>query len=90
MTTGRHALFIGGSLGGLFAAHLLRAAGWQADVFERSAEDLAGRGAGLGTHEALIQVLRRIGIDTDTARALVKLAYAIRVATLPVNWRCRA
>jgi len=67
MTASRHALIIGGSLGGLFAAHLLRASGWQVDVFERSSEDLAGRGAGLGTHEALIQMMRRIGIDADTA-----------------------
>ena len=67
MTTGRRALIIGGSLGGLFAAHLLRAAGWQADVFERSREDLAGRGAGLGTHDALLRVLRRLGIDAETS-----------------------
>src|SRR5438477_6657322 len=65
MNTGR-ALIIGGSLGGLFAAHLLRSIGWRVDVFERSAEDLASRGAGLGTHEALVHVLRRIGIDTET------------------------
>ncbi|MEA2870811.1 MAG: hypothetical protein QOH67_787 [Hyphomicrobiales bacterium] len=62
MTTGR-ALIIGGSLGGMFAAHLLRAAGWRVDVFERSGEDLAGRGAGLGSHEALVAILKRIGID---------------------------
>jgi len=62
MTTGR-ALIIGGSLGGMFAAHLLRAAGWRVEVFERSAEDLAGRGAGLGSHEALVAILKRIGID---------------------------
>src|SRR5256714_1118172 len=60
------ALIIGGSLGGLFAAHLLRSIGWRVDVFERSAEDLASRGAGLGTHEALVHVLRRIGIDAET------------------------
>ena len=62
MGSNGHALIIGGSLGGLFAAHLLRAAGWRVDVFERSAEDLAGRGAGLGTHDALLRVLRRLGI----------------------------
>ena len=66
MTTGR-ALIIGGSLGGLFAAHLLRAVGWHVDVFERSSEDLAGRGAGLGTHDALVRVLRRIGIDVESS-----------------------
>ena len=67
MPTHGHALIIGGSLGGLFAAHLLRAAGWRVDVFERSAEDLAGRGAGLGTHDALLRVLRRLGIDDGSA-----------------------
>jgi 2-polyprenyl-6-methoxyphenol hydroxylase-like FAD-dependent oxidoreductase len=66
MTPG-HALIIGGSLGGLFAAHMLRAAGWRVDVYERSAEDLAGRGAGLGTHEALVRMLKRIGIDAETS-----------------------
>ena len=64
---GGHALIIGGSLGGLFAAHLLSQSGWRVDVFERSAEDLAGRGAGLGTHEALSEVMRRIGIGGQTA-----------------------
>src|SRR5437764_13249545 len=47
----------------MFAAHLLRANGWRVDVFERSTEDLAGRGAGLGSHEALVAILKRIGID---------------------------
>jgi 2-polyprenyl-6-methoxyphenol hydroxylase-like FAD-dependent oxidoreductase len=66
MTTG-HALIIGGSLGGLFAAHFLRAAGWRVDVFERSSEDLAGRGAGLGTQETLARMLRRLAIAADIA-----------------------
>jgi 2-polyprenyl-6-methoxyphenol hydroxylase-like FAD-dependent oxidoreductase len=61
------ALIVGGSLGGLFAAHFLRAAGWQADVFERSGEDLAGRGAGLGTHAALLAMFRRLDIGLDSA-----------------------
>jgi 2-polyprenyl-6-methoxyphenol hydroxylase-like FAD-dependent oxidoreductase len=59
------ALIIGGSLGGLFAAHLLRSTGWDVCVFERNAEDLTGRGAGLSTHPQLIDILRRIGIDFD-------------------------
>ena len=57
------ALIIGGSLAGMFAAHLLRQNGWRVDVYERSAEDLAGRGAGLGSHAALVAILKRIGID---------------------------
>src|SRR5947209_9498393 len=63
----RRAIIIGGSLGGLFAAHLLRASGFEVDVFERNVEDLAGRGAGIGTHDALIDVMRRIGVDTERA-----------------------
>jgi 2-polyprenyl-6-methoxyphenol hydroxylase-like FAD-dependent oxidoreductase len=59
------ALVIGGSLGGLLAAHLLRAAGWHAVVFERNEEELTGRGVGLGTHPQLIAVLRRVGIAFD-------------------------
>ena len=63
----RRAIIIGGSLGGLFAAHLLRASGFEVDVFERNVEDLAGRGAGIGTHDALVDVMRRIGVDADNA-----------------------
>jgi 2-polyprenyl-6-methoxyphenol hydroxylase-like FAD-dependent oxidoreductase len=61
----RRALVIGGSLGGLFAAHLLRRTGWQPVVFERNDGDLTGRGVGLGTHPQLIAVLRRAGIAFD-------------------------
>jgi 2-polyprenyl-6-methoxyphenol hydroxylase-like FAD-dependent oxidoreductase len=59
------ALIIGGSLGGLIAAHLLRSVGWDAVVFERNAEDLISRGAGIGTHQHLIDILRRVGIAFD-------------------------
>jgi len=59
------ALVIGGSLGGLIAAHLLRSIGWDAVVYERNAKDLISRGAGLGTHQHLIDILRRVGIAFD-------------------------
>ena len=68
---GGHALIIGGSLGGMFAAHLLSQIGWRVDVFERSAEDLVGRGAGIGTHAALGEGMRRIGIGVETALTLI-------------------
>ena len=61
----RRALVIGGSLGGLLAANLLRSRGWDVTVFERNAEDLTGRGAGLSTHPQLLDILHRIGIDFD-------------------------
>ncbi|HJY19250.1 MAG TPA: FAD-dependent monooxygenase, partial [Xanthobacteraceae bacterium] len=38
---GRRALIIGGSLGGLMVAHLLRSIGWDTAVFERNDEELA-------------------------------------------------
>jgi 2-polyprenyl-6-methoxyphenol hydroxylase-like FAD-dependent oxidoreductase len=59
------ALVIGGSLGGLLAAHLLRSIGWDAVVFERNTEELASRGVGLGTHPQLGAALRRAGIAFD-------------------------
>ncbi len=58
-------MIIGGSVGGLFAAHLLRAAGWGVAVFERSRSDLADRGASIGTHRDLFDIMRRIGVPLD-------------------------
>ncbi len=59
------AIVVGGSLGGLFAANLLRDLGWEVDVFERVPDDLAARGAGIGTHEELLSVLGKLGIAMD-------------------------
>jgi 2-polyprenyl-6-methoxyphenol hydroxylase-like FAD-dependent oxidoreductase len=59
------ALVIGGSLGGLIAAHLLRSTGWDAIICERNAEELASRGVGLGTHPQLIAILKRAGVAFD-------------------------
>ena len=61
----KKALVIGGSLGGLFAANWLRAIGWDVSVFERAEDDLASRGAGIGTHTELLAVLRRLGLRVD-------------------------
>ena len=61
------ALVIGGSVGGLFAAHLLRGAGWDVAVFERAAGDLGDRGTGIGTREELFAVMRRIGLAADAS-----------------------
>ena len=57
----RRAIVIGGSMSGLFAASLLRKAGWRTDVYERSEVELRGRGAGIVTHPDLIQSLERSG-----------------------------
>lgn len=58
------ALIAGGSIGGLFAAAALRAAGWQVHVFERVGVELSGRGAGIVTHPELIAALEAVGADT--------------------------
>jgi 2,6-dihydroxypyridine 3-monooxygenase len=46
---------VGGSLGGLTAALLLRDLGHEADVFERSPIDLTGFGAGIVAHEVSLR-----------------------------------
>ena len=65
MSAQRRALVIGGSIGGLFAANWLRAIGWDVTVFERVGDDLASRGAGIGTHEELRAVIQRLGLTVD-------------------------
>ncbi|MBO0759484.1 MAG: FAD-dependent monooxygenase, partial [Bradyrhizobiaceae bacterium] len=72
----KRALIVGGSLAGLFAAHLLRTIGWEAEVFERNLGDLASRGAGIGTHDALIEVAQRIGLSFDSTMGVATQAYA--------------
>ena len=64
------ALIIGGSVGGLFAANLLRSIGWDAVVFERNPEELTGRGAGISTHPQLHDVTRRLGIPFDDSMGI--------------------
>ena len=59
------ALVVGGSVGGLFAANLLRSTGWDVTVFERFVGSLADRGAGIGTRDELFSVMRRLGIKLD-------------------------
>ncbi|HLH78288.1 MAG TPA: FAD-dependent monooxygenase [Candidatus Binataceae bacterium] len=56
---GKRAIVIGGSLGGLFAGCFLHRAGWQVSIFERSRENLASRGAGLGITKELAEALGR-------------------------------
>lgn len=56
------ALVVGGSLGGLTAALILRDQGWDVDVLERSAFPLQDRGAGIVAHPTTIRYLvERVG-----------------------------
>lgn len=62
-TRRQRALVIGGSMSGLFAAILLRRAGWDADIYERVDVGLIGRGAGIVTHAEMRAVLSAAGCD---------------------------
>ena len=59
----KRAMISGGSIGGLFAANALLQAGWHVDIFERTAVELSGRGAGIVTHDTLINALRNVKAD---------------------------
>jgi 2-polyprenyl-6-methoxyphenol hydroxylase-like FAD-dependent oxidoreductase len=57
------ALIVGGSMAGLFCGVLLRAAGWEVDIYERAGDELASRGAGIATHDELYAAFVAAGID---------------------------
>src|SRR2546423_1551292 len=65
LAKGKRALVTGGSMSGLLAALALRQHGWQADVYERGAGPLAGRGAGIVAQPELKAILRRLGLEAD-------------------------
>lgn len=54
---------VGGSLGGLFAATLLRMDGHQVRIYERSDNGLDGRGAGLVGQRDLFSILHTVGCE---------------------------
>jgi 2-polyprenyl-6-methoxyphenol hydroxylase-like FAD-dependent oxidoreductase len=55
----------GGSIAGLFAGALLHRSGFAVDVFERSGEALASRGAGIVSHPELFDALAQAGAALD-------------------------
>lgn len=63
--TGKRAIVIGGSLGGLFVGILLRSIGWQVDIYERSTHDLDSRGGGVVLQADVVEAFQRAGIDTQ-------------------------
>ena len=71
MSSSQRALIIGGSLGGLLAANLLRAIGWEVEVFERASDDLESRGAGIGLNDQLFDVFKRVGVTVDDSLGVV-------------------
>jgi 2-polyprenyl-6-methoxyphenol hydroxylase-like FAD-dependent oxidoreductase len=60
--TNKHAIVIGGSLGGLFTGIMLRSIGWEVDIYERSPHNLDSRGGGIVLQPDVIEVFQRAGI----------------------------
>lgn len=60
----RRAIIIGGSMSGLFVGHMLRAAGWQVDIYEKVVGELSGRGAGIVAQPQIIAALQSLGLET--------------------------
>ena len=64
-------------MSGLFAAAFLRQIGWQTDVYERSAVELVGRGAGITTHPELLLALQSSGAGTHNLGVEVERRIAL-------------
>ena len=61
----KRALVIGGSMSGLLAGLALARRGWDVAVYERVADPLAGRGAGIVAQPELKAALRALSLDAD-------------------------
>jgi 2-polyprenyl-6-methoxyphenol hydroxylase-like FAD-dependent oxidoreductase len=86
----RRAIIVGGSMSGLFTAAFLRQIGWDANVYERSAVELVGRGAGITTHPELLQALKsagatshNLGVEVERRIALDRTGRVIAEMRLP-------
>ena len=73
--SGKQAIIVGGSVGGLMTALLLRRAGWRTAVYERVEVELSARGAGIVTHPELFAAIQRAGIAEE---AVEGVAIALR------------
>ncbi|MET0278723.1 MAG: FAD binding domain-containing protein [Pseudorhodoplanes sp.] len=61
----RRAIVIGGSMSGLFAGLMLRAAGWRVDIFEKVEGELSGRGAGIVAQPEILAALSNLGLRAE-------------------------
>ena len=80
MSARRRVGIVGGSIGGCTAAVCLSRRGWEVELFERSPDDLVGRGAGIATFTALLDWLAErdlIGADLP------------RLDAPPLRWAAR-
>jgi 2-polyprenyl-6-methoxyphenol hydroxylase-like FAD-dependent oxidoreductase len=80
---------VGAGIGGLTAAHALRRAGWQVDVYEQAPE-IGPVGAGIGIAPNAVKALDRLGLGADLRERAqrqdgmaVRLRSGRRLAILP-------
>ncbi len=73
--TGKRAIVIGGSLGGLFVGILLRSIGWQVDIYERSTHALDSRGGGVVLQADVVEAFQQAGIDTQALGVVARERY---------------
>lgn len=85
---------VGGSLGGLTAALLLRDAGFDVDLYERSAKPLSGFGTGIVVQPELVRYLtERAGTDIDALSVSSSAMRYLDARTgdvhgeVPASWR---
>jgi 2,6-dihydroxypyridine 3-monooxygenase len=90
-TAGNRAAVVGGSIGGLTAALLLRDGGWEVDLFERSAVLLEGRGGGIVLHPATVRYLvERAGVaPAEISAAASWFRYLDGAGRIAHEQRCR-
>ena len=74
MSSWPHVGIVGGSLGGLTAALVLRDLGCEVDVFERSSEALKARGAGIATHPSTTRYFEESS-DLDASLVEIELPW---------------
>ncbi|MFB7498484.1 FAD-dependent monooxygenase [Streptomyces sp. NPDC056161] len=79
-------LIIGGSVGGLAAAHELRAAGADVAVYERSAGRLRARGAGIVMQPEVAALLDRIGVGAPGVSVELHERQQLHLHDAPVRY----
>ncbi|WP_235595922.1 FAD binding domain-containing protein [Mastigocoleus testarum] len=69
--TGKRAIVIGGSLGGLFTGILLRSIGWEVNIYERSPHNLDSRGGGIVLQPEIVEAFERAGVAYEAPLGVV-------------------
>lgn len=84
---------VGGSISGLTAALVLRDAGVEVDVYERSPQPLSGFGTGIVVQPELVRYLMEQGIELESisvpssSMEYVDALTGVSVGSVPAKWR---